>query len=272
MEKQAEENLIIIGGAEDKCGDRDILKELLKKVDVEKEQLSVITTAAESPEEVGPVYKNAFRELGVLNVNTINIQKREEAYERFNLEVVRKSSIIYFSGGDQLRLTSLLGGTPFFDELKIKYKEGSIFAGTSAGASVMSDTMIVSGPSDESPKKCTLKMAPGFGFIKGVLIDMHFAQRGRLGRLLCGVAENPECIGIGIDENTAIFVGKSGFRVIGKGAVYVVDGRDITDTNVTEQYPEEVLSIYNVKLNVLKSGDRFNFLTNMPIREKVENK
>lgn len=265
MEKRAEENLIIIGGAEDKYGKRDILKFLCEKLK-DNEELTVVTTATEVPEETGNMYKEIFRELNVSHVNILNIQSRAEANNKTNVEIVKKSSLIYFSGGDQLRLTSLLGGTPVFSELRKKFQEGITFAGTSAGACVMSDTMIVTGPDDESPRKCTLKMAPGFGFMKGVLIDMHFAQRGRIGRLLCGVAENPESIGIGIDEDTAIVVSSESFRVIGKGAVYVVSGRDISDTNVTVQYPEEILSIFNVKLHVLKQDDSFNLKTQVPYK------
>lgn len=267
MDKTVEENLIIIGGAEDKYGTRDILKFLCEKLK-ENEELTVITTATQIPEEIGPMYKEIFTELRVSNINILNIQSREEAYEKANVEIVKRSSLVYFSGGDQLRLTSLLGGTPVYSELRRKFQEGTIFAGTSAGAAVMSDTMIVTGLDDESPRKCTLKMAPGFGFMKGVLIDMHFAQRGRVGRLLCGVAENPQCIGIGIDENTAIVVSSDGFRVIGKGAVYVISGREISDTNVTEQYPEEILSIFNVKLHVLKEGDSFNLKAQVPFKKR----
>ena len=121
----------------------------------------------------------------------------------------------------------------------------------------MSDTMIVSGPDEESPKKCTLKMAPGLGLIKGVIIDQHFAQRGRIGRILVGIAENPQSIGIGIDEDTAIVVNETGdLQVIGSGAVYVIDGSRITNTNVSEEHPDDILSIYNVLLHVLKSGDK----------------
>lgn len=137
--------------------------------------------------------------------------------------------------------------------------------GTSAGASVMSDTMIITGPDEESPKKCTLKMAPGLGFIRGVIIDQHFAQRGRIGRLLVGIAENPESLGIGIDEDTAVVVKDNGeFKVIGSGAVYVIDGSGISSSNVSEQYPEEVLSIFNVKLHVLKKGNKFNIVSKLP--------
>lgn len=267
MDEEFQGNLIVIGGAEDKYGTRDILMSLCSKIDKEKDELVVITTATQIPEEIGPMYKEIFGDMGVKNISILNIQKREEAYEVSNINMAKRASILYFSGGDQLRLTSLLGGTPIFDTIKDKFKDGCIFAGTSAGASVMSDTMVVTGPNDESPRKCTLKMAAGFGFVKGTIIDQHFAQRGRLGRLLTGIAENPENIGIGIDENTAIVVNqKNEFKVIGAGAVYVIDGRNISDNNVSEQYPDEVLSIFDVKLHVLKNGDKFSLAKRRPLR------
>lgn len=267
MDEEFQGNLIVIGGAEDKYGTREILLNLCSKVDKEKDELVVITTATQIPEEIGPMYKDIFGNMGVKNISILNIQKREEAYDSSNINMAKRAAILYFSGGDQLRLTSLLGGTPIFETIKSKFKEGCIFAGTSAGASVMSDTMVVTGPNDESPRKCTLKMAAGFGFVKGAIIDQHFAQRGRLGRLLTGIAENPENIGIGIDENTAIIVNQQNeFTVIGGGAVYVIDGKGISDNNVSEQYPDEVLSIFDVKLHVLKNGDKFSLSTRTPLR------
>ena len=140
--------------------------------------------------------------------------------------------------------------------------------GTSAGASVMSETMVVKGEDDESPRKCTLKMAPGLGLIEGVMIDQHFAQRGRIGRLLTGIAQNPEVLGIGIDEDTALVVRDNGdAQVIGSGAVYFLDARNITYSNVSEQNYDEVLSMFNVNLHVLKEGDKYNLLIKKPFEE-----
>lgn len=267
MDEEFQGNLIVIGGGEDKYGTKEILTKVCSQIDKEKDELVVITTATQIPEEVGPMYKNIFGSMGVKNISILNVQKREEAYDIANINMAQRASILYFSGGDQLKLTSLLGGTPIFDTIKNKFNNGCIFAGTSAGASVMSDTMVVTGPNDESPRKCTLKMATGFGFVKGAIIDQHFAQRGRLGRLLTGIAENPENIGIGIDENTAIVVNKQNeFSVIGGGAVYIIDGRGISDNNVSEQYPDDVLSIFNVRLHVLKNGDKFSLNTRIPLR------
>ncbi|WP_399549110.1 cyanophycinase [uncultured Clostridium sp.] len=265
LEDKLNGNLIIIGGAEDKNGEKSILKEVCGKIDKDKEELVVATVASGNPEEKGSQYCKIFGDLGVKNISVLNVRERKDAFNINNIELIKKASIVFFTGGDQLRITSLLGGTDLFKTIMDRYKAGCIFVGTSAGASVMSDTMIVSGPNDESPRKCTLKMAPGLGLIKDVIIDQHFAQRGRIGRLLVGIAENPQSIGIGIDEDTAIVVNSEAqFRVIGSGAVYLIDGRDITYTNVSEQNQEEVLSIFNIKMHVLKKDDKFDLNRRIP--------
>lgn len=268
MDKKLEANLIIIGGAEDKNGEKDILKEVVNRMNREGQELLIATVATMLPEEVGNEYKKIFKNLGVKNINTLDIKNRQDAYEENNLKLVENASLVFFTGGDQLKITSLLGGTPLYKAIKDSYENGCIYVGTSAGASVMSDIMIVKGIDDESPRKCTLKMAPGLGLIKGVILDQHFAQRGRIGRLLTGIAQNPESLGVGIDEDTAILVNSNGeFEVIGSGAVYVIDGYSISHTNVSEQYPDEILSMFDVKMHVLKSTDKFNLNTRKPVEQ-----
>jgi cyanophycinase len=266
-----ESTLIIIGGAEDKKGKKTILHEVCSKLNKEDKELVIATVATEQPKEVGAEYTKLFKEMNVKNISVLNVENREDAYRQDNVSIVNRASLIFFTGGDQLRITSILGGTPLYTALKERYTEGCIFVGTSAGASVMSDTMVTQGTDEESPKKCTLKMAPGLGLIKGVIIDQHFAQRGRIGRLLVGIAENPQCLGIGIDEDTAIEVNDKGiFKVLGSSAVYVVDGSGISHSNVSEQYPDDILSIFDVKMHVLKSGDRYDLNTRRPFEELKE--
>jgi cyanophycinase len=268
LEEKLEGNLIIIGGAEDKQGEKTILKEVCNRLDKEKNILVIATIASELPEELGSEYRDIFKNLGVKNIKILNIRNRKDACNINNIQITDSASLIFFTGGDQLRITSLIGGTPLYIKMKEIYEKKCIFVGTSAGASVMSDTMIVTGPNEESPRKCTLKMAPGLGLIKGVIIDQHFAQRGRIGRLLVGIAENPESLGIGIDEDTAIEVYNNGkFKVIGSGAVYIIDGNGITYSNVSEQHPDDILSIFNVKLHVLKYGDIFDLVNKKPINK-----
>lgn len=265
LEEKLEGNLIIIGGAEDKTGDRKILKEVCSRLEKDRDILVIATIASKIPEQLGNEYYKIFTQLGIKNVRILNISDRKNASDMNNIKMIQNASMVFFTGGDQLRITSLIGGTPLYSKIQELYEDGCIFVGTSAGASVMSDTMIITGPDDESPKKCTLKMAPGLGFVKGVIIDQHFAQRGRIGRLLVGVAENPQSLGIGVDEDTAIIVKDNGeFFVMGSGAVYVLDGSNISYSNVSEQYPDEILSIFNVKVHVLKQGNKFNFTTKLP--------
>ncbi|MBS6501930.1 MAG: cyanophycinase [Clostridium sp.] len=268
MSEKIKGDLIIIGGAEDKEGDKEILKKVCGSIDKEKDNILIATIATEYPKEALEKYTKVFKQLGVNNIKGLNIKERADSLEEANIKLVGEASLIFFTGGDQLRITSLIGGTPIYDALKEASSRGCIIVGTSAGASVMSDTMVVKGEDDESPRKCTLKMAPGLGFVKGIMIDQHFAQRGRIGRLLTGIAQNPEVLGIGIDEDTAIVVKDSGIaQVVGTGAVYFLDARNITHSNVSEQYYDEVLSMFNVNLHVLKEGDKFNLLTKLPFEE-----
>lgn len=268
MSEKISGNLIIIGGAEDKEGDKEILKRVAKYIDSEKEKLVIATIATQYPEKSYEKYKNVFTKLGIKNIDKLDISLREDAFDSKNVKLVKNANLLFFTGGDQLRITSMIGGSPIYDAIKDLANNGGLIAGTSAGASVMSDTMIVQGEDDESPHKCTLKMSPGLGLVNNIIIDQHFAQRGRIGRLLTAIAQNPEVLGIGIDEDTAIIVSDKGTaEVIGSGAVYFVDGSCIDYSNVSEQYSEEVLSMFNVKLHVLKEGNRFNLLKKVPFEE-----
>ena len=268
MSEKVSGNLIIIGGAEDKEGDKEILKRVAKYIDPENEKLIIATIATEYPEKSYQNYKNVFSDLGIKNIDKLDISTREDAFNMKNVELINNSNLLFFTGGDQLRITSMIGGSPVYAAVKELCDNGGLIAGTSAGASVMSDTMIVQGEDDESPHKCTLKMSPGLGLVNNIIIDQHFAQRGRIGRLLTAIAQNPEVLGVGIDEDTAIVVSDKGTaEVIGSGAVYFIDGSSIDYSNVSEQYSDEVLSMFNVKLHVLKEGNRFNLLDKVPFEE-----
>lgn len=269
MNNKLSGNLIIIGGAEDKEGKKEILKRVCMCINKETDILLVATVATEHPKEAAKRYNKAFGELGVKNIKILDISNREDAFKEENYKLVYESSLIFFTGGDQLRITSLIGGSPIYDALKTSADRGIYIVGTSAGASVMSNTMIVEGEDEEAPRKCTLKMAPGLGLINNIIIDQHFVQRGRIGRLLTGVAQNPQVLGVGIDENTAIIANKSGeIEVIGEGAVYFIDGSEISYSNVSEQHSDEVLSIYNVRIHVLKEGNKFNLINKIPFEEE----
>lgn len=260
-------NLIIIGGAEDKKGECSILKAFVKLSGEAAAKLTIITTATEKPIEAGNQYKSVFARLGAIETNILDINSRDDADLAKNAKLISESSGIFFTGGDQLRITSILGGTKVYTALHDAFGAGTAIAGTSAGASAMSRTMIVDGNSNDPARKCTLKMAPGLGLLEAALIDQHFHQRGRIGRLLCGVAENPSILGIGIDEDTAIRVYPDAhFEVIGSNSVTVVDGRYIKSSNVSELMPDENLAIANVTLHVLPFGYGYDLAAREVIR------
>jgi cyanophycinase len=248
-------NLVIIGGAEDKKGECRILKYLVDLTGGPAARLTILTTATENPEKAAAEYTSVFQRLGAFNINILNINNRDEANSVNISGLVAESTGIFFTGGDQLRITSILGGTKVYTALHEAYRNGAAIAGTSAGASAMSGTMIVDGNDNDPARKCTLKMAPGLGLLEEVLIDQHFHQRGRIGRLLCGVAENPFILGVGIDEDTAVRVFPDlHMEVIGSNSVTVVDGRNIKSSNVSELKPDENLAITNVTIHVLPGG------------------
>ena len=265
--------LLIIGGREDKQGDKLILRDLCRRVG--SGRLVVATVASTVPDEVWEEYESIFRGLGCKHVHHLNIRSREDALLERNIRILDHATAVFFTGGDQLKITSQLGDTPIYERLREIYEGGGTIAGTSAGASVMSETMMVSGNGSESHKiGGMLKMAPGFGFISGVLIDQHFAERGRIGRLLGAVAQNPRILGLGIDENTAILVERQEeFRVIGEGAIYVVDGRRVSFSNLTEEETDRTLAIFGVQLHLLSQGDTYDLDTRCPrhfVAEVVE--
>ncbi len=259
MDEHHKGNLVIIGGAEDKNGDSKILEEVVAIAGGSTARIAVVTTATEHPEEAGEEYKSVFSRLGVQHTEILNINSRDQANQEETARKIEAASGIFFTGGDQLRITSILGGTRTHEALQNSLRKGIAIFGTSAGASVMSSTMIVEGNSNDPARKCTLKMAPGLSFFNGAIVDQHFDQRGRLGRLLCGVAENPGMLGIGIDEDTAIRVYPDNhFQVLGSNAVTVIDGKSIKSSNVSELKPDEILTITNVTIHVLSSGYGFN--------------
>jgi cyanophycinase len=258
--------LVIIGGHEDHEGERVILKEVASHIKDGK--LVLATIASHEPDGYLEKYQATFAELGVPNVTELYVDDRAEANQEDKLRMVEGVNAIFFSGGDQLRITSQIGDTPIYDRVHEIYRTGGLIAGTSAGASVMSETMLVRGPSATSFRIGDLRMAPGLGLLPNVIIDQHFAQRGRIGRLIGAVAQNPRVLGIGIDENTAIVVQGDRFKVIGSGAVYLVDGGDVTHSNIAEAAGEEALSIYDLRVHVLSSGDVFNLATKRPAHEE----
>lgn len=254
--------LVIIGGREDKEDDKIILREVARHLNGGK--LVIATVASHQPEGYFDAYRKAFADLGVTELVELYVEEREQALGEAAEPIFDNAAGIFFTGGDQLRISSQIGDTPVERLVRGLHERGGLVAGTSAGAAVMSETMLVKGSNQESHRIGDLHMAPGLGLVRDVIIDQHFAERGRIGRLLGAVAQNPRVLGIGIDENTAIVLEGARFRVIGSGAVYVVDGSQVTHSNIAEASPERTLSMHNVHLHVLSEGDRFDLRQRKP--------
>ncbi|NLN32609.1 MAG: cyanophycinase [Flavobacteriaceae bacterium] len=270
--------LIIIGGAVDKGSfteasfdeniannlnffEKGILKRLISESKHGKEsRIEVITTASTIPLEVGAEYIKAFNYLGATNVDVLHIQKREEAVEESILKRIEEADVVMFTGGDQLRLTSILGGTRFHKILLEKYRnEEFIYAGTSAGAAAASQSMIYQGASKEALLKGEVKITSGLGFVDDVIIDTHFVKRGRIGRLFQAVVSNPMVLGIGLGEGTGLLI-KEGTKMeaIGSGLVILVDGQQIKNTNLTDVSLGEPISISNLVVHVMSQNDTYD--------------
>ncbi len=265
--------LLIIGGHEDKEDERLILRRLAELVGGGK--LVVATLATSEPRASWEEYNRVFRNLGVRHVHHLAIETRAEAESLRAMTVLEDADAVFFTGGDQLKITSLIGDTPVYSRVFEILIEGGTLAGTSAGASVMSETMLVGGGQAGSHRiGDTIQLAAGFGFAKDMVIDQHFAERGRVSRLLGVVGQNPRILGIGIDENTAIeFAPFKEFQVIGDGGVTVLDGRNVTYGNLAEGREKDTMSLFGVTLHLLSMGDRFDFKTRAPHphpAEKVE--
>ena len=273
--------LIIIGGAVDKGSftETDLDKNatinlnffetgILKRILVESKHkelsiIEIITTASKIPKEIGPEYVKAFNSLGATNVDVLYIEKREQAMDPEILERLKAADVVMLTGGDQLRLTSILGGTPFHDILLDKYiNEEFIYAGTSAGAAAASNNMIYQGSSSEALLKGEVKITSGLGLIDNVVIDTHFVQRGRIGRLFQSVVGNPKVLGIGLGEDTGLLITHNNrMEAIGSGLVILVDGREIKDTNLTEVELGQPISISHLVTHVMSKYDTFDLDT-----------
>ena len=254
--------LVIIGGHEDKEGDRVILKEVARYVRGEK--LVVATVASHEPEGYFESYQKGFEGFEVGELVELYIEDRAEASSPEKLKLLDGAAGVFFTGGDQLRISSQIGDTPVERRIREIYEKGGIVAGTSAGASVMSETMLVKGASSETHRIGNLHMAPGLGLVHDAVIDQHFAERGRFGRLIGAVAQNTRVLGIGIDEDTAAFIKDDRLDLFGSGGVYVVDGEKISYSNIADERSDRALSLYDVQVHVLSAGDSFDLVRRRP--------
>ncbi len=271
-------HLIAVGGAEDKGTDLEkgivqrnrlnffelgILKNIVSLIPEKNPIVEVITTASSIPDEVAENYVDAFSKLGCTNVGHLRIRNREDASLPENLARLRACNCIMFSGGNQLRLSSIFGGTEFLDILKERYEnEDFPIGGTSAGAMAMSNTMIYEGSAALAHLKGEVKITTGLGFLQNVIIDTHFDKRGRFNRLAQAVAAQPGAIGIGLGEDTGVVVSDGySMKAIGSGSVIIIDGRNIEYNNIADIKFGEPISVENIIVHIMSKGDVYNLKT-----------
>jgi cyanophycinase len=258
VKKQARGHLVLIGGAEDKFGDKRILLEFFRLSGGKEARIVVLPTASRST-ALGNLYKTIFTEWGA-DCTVMSIDNRSEADNAQKAVQVREANGIFLTGGDQLKITSLLGGTRVASALcRAFFVRGATVGGTSAGAAAMSAHMIISGSRGSIPRRGMVEMAPGLGLLSGMIVDQHFSQRERIGRLLSAVARNPALLGIGIDENTAAHVSPDRMlSVFGNGTVTLVDASKMQYTNVYQLTNPRPVVLANVTLHVLADGFRYD--------------
>lgn len=268
--------LLAIGGAEDKGSDLEtgsvhrnnlnffelgILKRLVEETGKENPCIEVITTASMIPAEVGANYLQAFSKIDCTNVQAMSIRNRSDANDKNNVARIKACDAVMFSGGNQLRLTSVFGGTGFLNLLLDRYQneEKFVLAGTSAGAMAMSNTMIYEGNAARAHLKGEVKITTGLGFMDDVIFDSHFEKRGRFGRLAQAVAANPQCVGIGLGEDSGMLIRNgSVMEAVGSGLVMIIDGHDIKFSNIADIPDGNPISIQNLKVHFCEKGNGYN--------------
>jgi cyanophycinase len=271
----AKGKLIAIGGAEDKGTDLEtgkiqrnnlnffelgILSRIVEEAGGPLSRIEVITTASMIPYEVGDNYLNAFGKIGCTNIGVMHIRNRADAANTEYLERIATCDVVMFSGGNQLRLSSTFGGTPFLQKILDRYKNETSFvvAGTSAGAMAMSNTMIYEGNATRAHLKGEVKITTGLGFMHNVIFDSHFEKRGRFARLAQAVAANPSCIGIGLGEDTGMIITEGNkMEGIGSGLVMIIDGHDILHSNIADIPEGNPISIENLKVHFCEHGNGY---------------
>jgi len=252
--------VIPIGGAEAKRKDPVILERFVELCGGDDARILVIPTAS-LLDETGPLYQDLFEGMGAKAV-CIPIENRDDCYQEDILATLERASGIFITGGNQLRLSTILGGTPVARAIRRLNAEGVHMAGTSAGAAIVSEHMIAGGRSGPSPRESGVVLAPGLGLTNRAIIDQHFNKRGRLGRLLAALSFNPFACGLGIDENTAAFIAPDGvLEVVGHGTVTVVDPEDLRHSSMSYVRKAEAVSLIGLKLHVLAHGSQFNLET-----------
>jgi cyanophycinase len=253
--------LMIIGGGEDKKQEMAILREFVRLSGGDQARILVMTAATRLPQEVGSEYERVFREIAGENVyvKTIHISVRSEAFDPAVIDEINLATGVFFTGGSQFRISSVIGGTKVDIALHNRYDDGLVIAGTSAGASMMSSLMIIEGAAAETATVGQTKLGAGLDFLPGVIVDQHFSQRGRTNRLLSAIARHPHYLGIGIDENTSIIVRDKQFSVLGEGSITVLDVGEVTSglPDKDDDHGQN-LAVTGVLMHLLTQGSSFD--------------
>src|SRR6202011_4783737 len=253
--------IIPIGGAENKENDRRILERFVRASGGEEADIVVIPTASRM-HETGPRYEQVFTDIGARRVTVMDFDTRRDCQEQGRLHRLEEASGIFFTGGNQLRLTTLLGGTPVAKLIRSANAQGVTVGGTSAGASILCEHMIASGDEGSAMIAGSVRLAPGLGLTNRFIIDQHFRQRDRLGRLLTALAYNPFAVGIGLDEDTAAFIGPDDIlEVEGSGGITIVDGSDVSFSSIDIVSDGQPVCMLGLRLHFLVAGATFNLHT-----------
>jgi cyanophycinase len=250
--------IVPIGGAENKENDRRVLARFVEVSGGDEADIVVIPTASRM-NETGPRYEKLFSELGAARVSVMDFDTRRDCQEQGRLTRLEQATGIFFTGGNQLRLTTLLGGTPIATMIRRRNAAGVTVGGTSAGASILSEHMIAFGDEGSSVISGSVRLAPGLGLTNRFVIDQHFRQRDRLGRLITALAYNPFAVGIGLDEDTAVFIGPDEtLEVVGSGGVTIVDASDVTFSSMDSASEGQPICMLGLKVHILIAGATFN--------------
>jgi cyanophycinase len=260
-------NLMIIGGAEDKYNERRLLRKFVTLAGEGEARILIVPVASDYPEFSADVYTQTFRNLGLQRVKVLRATSRQAVIDANADELLADVTGVFISGGDQMRLVSMLGGTEFARLLEERVRHSPIvLAGSSAGAAGMSASMIVRGDAASHPNKNTVRISPGLGILRNIIIDQHFTERGRLSRLITAVAYNPRQLGLGIDENTAVVIAHDGtLEVNGHGTVTIVDGSRINYNDIAEVEDIQPFAVTGVQLHILRDGLRYDITHRAPI-------
>lgn len=252
--------LIAIGGNEDRMYDLEVLTRVVHEVGKSDFKVLVIPSASEAPEKIGKDYQQVFSKLGAASTEVLDIRTRSQANNKTLAKKLGDADLIFLTGGDQLRLTTILGGTWVLDAIQTRLRAGALVVGTSAGAAVFSDTMIYEGKSEEGLLKGGVLTTSGFGFVENIIFDTHFLDRGRIGRLMQIVTTNPTCIGVGLGEDSGVILSGDGTaEVIGTGQVIIVDGSDIEHSNIMNIKSGGPIAIENIRIHSLVTGYGYYF-------------